>query len=99
MQYEDPKRELFPEVLHLKQMIANFGMGTEVIIPLRVDLCLRTMVTPRRSFIAQPVAVVRHLVFISPIQSAFFSDFALNYQTDQTVRGICTSEIEGCRCL
>lgn len=29
-QYEDPKRELFPEVVHLKQMIANFRMGREV---------------------------------------------------------------------
>lgn len=29
-QYEDPKRELFPEVVNLKQMIANFGMGKEV---------------------------------------------------------------------
>lgn len=29
-QYEEPKRELFPEVLHLKQMIANFGIGKEV---------------------------------------------------------------------
>ncbi|CAM9733939.1 unnamed protein product, partial [Sphacelaria rigidula] len=35
-QYEDPKRELFPEVVNLKQMIANFGMGKEVI--LYVDL-------------------------------------------------------------
>lgn len=30
-QYEEPKRELFPEVLHLKQMIANFSIGKEVI--------------------------------------------------------------------
>lgn len=28
-QYEDPKRELFPEVLNLKQMIANFSMTKE----------------------------------------------------------------------
>ncbi|CAN0227561.1 unnamed protein product [Pylaiella littoralis] len=31
-QYEEPKRELFPEVLHLKQMISNFGIGKEVLL-------------------------------------------------------------------
>lgn len=30
LQYEDPKRELFPEVMNLKQMIANFTIGKEV---------------------------------------------------------------------
>lgn len=30
-QYEEPKRELFPEVLQLKQMISNFSIGKEVI--------------------------------------------------------------------
>ncbi|CAB1120211.1 unnamed protein product [Ectocarpus sp. CCAP 1310/34] len=35
-QYDNPKRELFPEVLHLKQMISNFGIGNEVL--LYVDL-------------------------------------------------------------
>ncbi|CAM9675104.1 unnamed protein product, partial [Laminaria digitata] len=35
-QYEDPNRDLFPEVLNLKQMISNFGMGKEVL--LYVDL-------------------------------------------------------------
>ncbi|CAM9146216.1 unnamed protein product, partial [Ectocarpus sp. 12 AP-2014] len=35
-QYDNPKRELFPEVLHLKQMISNFGIGKEVL--LYVDL-------------------------------------------------------------
>ncbi|CAM9194930.1 unnamed protein product [Ectocarpus fasciculatus] len=35
-QYDNPKRELFPEVLNLKQMISNFGIGKEVL--LYVDL-------------------------------------------------------------
>ncbi|CAM9979067.1 unnamed protein product, partial [Choristocarpus tenellus] len=35
-QYEDPKRELFPEVLALKQMTGHFMLGREIV--LYVDL-------------------------------------------------------------
>lgn len=30
LQYEEPKRELFPEVMNLKQMISNFSISKEV---------------------------------------------------------------------